>query len=327
MMGLTWGSEFGELGAIVDLKSAYPGEVAAMKERVFSGLWDSVEYKGRVFGIPFDMTEFVVFYRNDIIKTPPADWEELTNLLERLKCEGRGMIFDWGSMSWIGYSPFLWQAGVDYYSDDYSTVTLDSEAALISLKFFSELYTKYGVPKTKVPLEQAMMTADFPLAISGNWRIESFRISAPEMNSKWSIATMPKGPAGKMTGFIGGRTMGIFAQSAHKEAAWQFIKFLFKPDSQAKLYAAAVTKHDAYLPPRRDTWAMLTMDPEFRRVLIAQADDSKGPPAIANWDSCAEYVDEAIQRVVLQGADVSSELKNAKKQIERKCKAGKCPNP
>lgn len=323
MMGLTWGSEFGALGAIVDLNRAYPGEVDAMKKRIFSGLWDSIEYNGRVFGIPFDMTECIVYYRKDIIGAPPRDWRELAALLGKLNKEGKSMIFDWGSMSWIGYSPFLWQAGGDYYNRDYSKVTIDSTAAAEALKFFSELYTKYGVPVTKIPLEQGLRTGDFPIAISGNWKIESLRLSAPEITGKWSIAKMPEGPAGKMTAFVGGRIMSVFTLSKHKEAAWQFIKFLFRPESQTKLYAAAITKYDTYLPPRKDTLEMLTMDPEFRRVLVAQADDSKGPPAVPNWDSCAEYVDEAIQRVVLQRADVTSELENAKKQIEKKWKESK----
>jgi ABC-type glycerol-3-phosphate transport system substrate-binding protein len=192
---------------------------------------------------------------------------------------------------------------------------------MAALMFFSELYARYGVPKTKVPIEQGMRTGDFPLAISGNWKIDGLRLSVPEIAGRWSIATMPKGPTGKMTAFIGGRIMGIFTQSKKKEEAWQFMKFLFKPESQSKLYATALRTQETYLPPRKDTWDMLVgMDPEFKRVLVAQANDAKGPPAIANWDSCAEYVDDAIQRVILQGADIKKELESAKFQVEKASK-------
>lgn len=316
-MGLTWGTEFGSLGAMVDLAKTYPEEIKSIKGSVFPGLWNSIEYKGKVYGIPFDMTEYLLYYRNDMVAKPPRDWNELTSLLVELNQKGKGMLFDWGSLSWIGYSPFLWQAGGNYYNEDYSKVTVDSEEAVIGLKFFSELYTKYNVPKTKIPLEQGMRIGDFPIAISGNWKIDGLRLSAPEITGKWSIATLPKGPSGKMTVFIGGRIMGIFEQSRNKKEAWEFIKYLFTVEVQEKLYEAALTKQDTYLPPRMKTWDMLKMNPEFKNVLVAQANDAKGPPAVANWDSCSKYIDEAIQKVILKGAVPKKELEIAKEHLVR----------
>jgi len=316
-MGLTWGTEFGNLGAVVDLEKAYPAEVREIRDSVFTGLWRSLEYEGKVYGVPFDMTEYVMYYRKDLIPEPPRTWEELASLLEKLKKDGKGLIFDWGSLSWIGYSPFLWQTGGDYYNGNYSEVTINSQEAVSAMKFFAELYTKYNVPKTKIPLEQGMRTGDFPIAISGNWKIDGLRLSAPEIAGKWGIAVMPKGPTGRSTAFIGGRIVGIFEQSKKKEAAWRFIKFLFRPETQEKLYNAALEKQDTYLPPRMKTWNILKMEQSFKDVLVAQAHDAKGPPPVANWDSISKYVDEAIQKVVLQGADIKSELDTARKEMER----------
>jgi len=315
-IGLTWGTEFGTLDAMVDLAAAYPEEIRAIKKTVFSGLWNSIEYKGKVYGVPFDLTEYVLYYRNDTIKEPPRTWEELTAELENLNKLNKGMIFDWGSLSWIGYSPFLWQAGGDYYSSDYSHVTIDSPEAETAMKFFSELYTKYNVPKTKIPLEQGMRTGDFPLAISGNWKIDDLSLLAPEIAGKWSIAMMPKGPSGKRTAFIGGRIMGIFEQSKHKKEAWAFIQYLSTKEVQKILYEAALGKQDTYLPPNKDTWAIIDMNPKFKKVLVDQAEDSKGPPAIANWDAYTKSIDNVIQRAVLQGVDPKAGLADVKKELE-----------
>lgn len=316
-MGLTWGTEFGNFGAMVDLAESYPMEIKEIKASVFKGLWDSIEYKTKVFGIPFDMTEYVVYYRTDMIENAPRDWNEMTTVLTELARRGKGMIFDWGSLSWIGYSPFLWQAGGNYFNADCTQVTIDSKEAVTGMSFFAGLYTKYNVPKTKIPLEQGMRTGDFPLAISGNWKIDELRLLAPEIAGKWSIATMPKGPTGRMTGFIGGRIMGIFSQSKNKEAAWEFIKYLFTPEVQNRMYEAALIKQDTYLPPRIQTWDILKMDPRFKKVFVAQANDSKGPPPVTNWDALSKYVDEAIQKIILQNRDVEKELKEAKERISR----------
>ena len=319
-MGLTWGGEFGNLGSMVDLKAAYPAEVEEMRQSVFPGLWDSIQSGDKIFGIPFDMTEYVLYYRSDIISKPPETWEELAKVLAELGKDKKGMIFDWGSLGWIGYSPFLWQAGGDYYNKDHTQVVVNSPEAVAAMKFFSELYTKYNVPKTKIPLEQGMRTGDFPIAISGNWKIDALRLSAPEIAGKWSIATLPKGPTGKMTAFIGGRIIGIFEQSKNKPAAWEFIKYLFTPEIQKKLYEAAQSKEDTYFPPSTKTWDILTMDLKLKEVLVNQANDAKGPPPVPSWDTCARYVDEAIQKVILQGSDPQAELDIAKKELERMLK-------
>ena len=316
-MGLTWGMEFGSLGVMVDLGREYEEDVSRIKSEVFPGMWASIEYEGSVYGIPFDISEYVLYYRSDMISAPPDTWEDLANLLAYLNQKGKSMLFDWGSLSWIGYSNYLWQAGGDYYSPDHRSVTIDSPESLAAIKFFSELYTRYNVPKTKIPLEQGMRTGDFPMAISGNWKIDGLRLSAPEITGKWSIALLPKGPSGRRTAFLGGRIMGIFAQSKNKKEAWEFIKFLFAPKTQERLYRGAFLRQDTYLPPNMDAWDNLEMDEGLKRVLIEQARDAKGPPPVMDWDSAAKKVDEVIQRVVLKNADPKKELASCKAEMER----------
>ena len=311
-MGLTWGAEFGELGTMVDLGTEFSDDIKALEKDTFSGIWDSVEYKERVYGIPFDMTIHIMYYRKDIINRAPETWEELASLLEKLNKDGKGMLFDWGSMGWIGYSTYLWQAGGNFYNDSCTESIVDSQESLKAMKFFTDLYTVYKVPKTKIPLEQGMRTGDFPIGISGNWKIIGLTIGAPEIKDKWAIANLPKGPSGKKTAFLGGRIMGIFSQAKNKEKAWEFIKFLFRPESQVYLYKSSLETQDAYLPPNTDSWKMLEMDPEFKKVLIAQALDAQGPPPVLGWDTTTRHINQAIQRIILQKAGIVEELRTLK---------------
>lgn len=319
-MGLTWGAEFGELGAMVDLHQEFKSDVLSIKKDTFPGIWNSVEYRGRVYSIPFDITIHILYYRKDIIVSPPKNWDELVGILKKLNQQGRGMIFDWGSMDWIGFSTYLWQAGGNYYNSTYTASIIDSSQAVTGLRFFTDLYKVYKVPKTRIPLEQGMRTGDFPICISGNWKIIGLTVGAPEIKGKWSIAKLPAGPSGKSTAFIGGRSMGIFEQSKNKEKAWEFIKFLFSPSSQAYLYERSLETEDAYLPPNIDTWTKLDMDPEFKNVLIEQARDAKGPPPVLGWDTTTLFIDQAIQKVILKGTNPEVELRNLNYIIELELK-------
>jgi multiple sugar transport system substrate-binding protein len=314
-MGLTWGMEFGELGALVDLREAFPGDVAFMEESIFPGILDSTRVGDKVFGIPFDLSQHIVYYRTDMVPEPPENWEALLNTLIDLKKRDKAVVLDWGSLEWIGYAPFLWQAGGDFYNEDMTKVTLDTPEAAQALNYMAELY-KSGMPKTQVPLEQGMRTGDYPLAISGNWKIISLTVGAPEIKGKWDIAMLPEGPAGKRTAFLGGRIMSIFSRSRMRDEAWEFIQFLFKPENQVKMYKASLETEDSYLPPNMDTWEDLPMEARFKEVLEAQAMDAKGPPPVLSWDASARFVNHAIQKVVLKGADALDELRKATRDMQ-----------
>ncbi|MBD3379590.1 MAG: extracellular solute-binding protein [Candidatus Omnitrophica bacterium] len=315
-MGLTWGMEFGEKGAMVDLRAAFPEDIARMEKHIFPGILDSTRIGEKVFGIPYDMTEQVLFYRTDIIEDPPRTWVELMDTLEALRVQGKGMVIDWGSLEWIGFSPFLWQAGGSYYNEDHTRPTLDTPEAAEALSFFSALY-KEGVPRTQVPMEQGLRTGDYPLSIAGNWKIITLTGGAPEIAGKWSIAALPKGPTGRRTAFIGGRVIGIFSMSGMKKEAWEFIKFLSTPESQTAIYEGSMATQDAYLPPNMDAWEDLPMNEEFKDVLVRQAKDAKGPPPVLAWDSSTRFVNEAIQMAIFRNADPATVLRKANEEMER----------
>ena len=315
-MGLTWGMEFGELGALVDLREAFPEDVANLETKIFPSMLESTQVSRKVFGIPFDLSVQVMYYRKDLVPDPPDTWNELLQAIRDLKARNKGMVYDWGSLEWIGYSAFLWQAGGEYYNSDHTKVTLDTPQAAEAMQFFADLYT-VGMPKTQVPLEQGMRTGDYPLAVSGNWKIISLTVGAPELKGKWGIAMLPEGPTGKRTAFIGGRILSVFSRSKLKKDSWEFIKFLYRPESQVRIYEASLETDDAYLPPNMDTWGALPMDKEFKKVLVDQAKDARGPPPVLAWDSSTRFVNHAIQMVVLRGADPSEELGKATLQMQK----------
>jgi len=297
-MGLTWGTEFGMKGAMVDLAQAYPQELAHIKSEVFPSIWSATEFKGKVYAVPFDMTLQIVYYRKDLIP-------ELESLLKTLNSEGKNMIIGWGSMEWIGYAPFLWQAGGDFYNKEGTAATLNTPEAERALGFFA---SKYNVPRAGQNFGQGLRSGDYPIGITGNWLINSFPVDAPELEGKWGIALLPAGPGGKRTAFVGGRVMGIFEQSKNKTQAWEFIKFLSREDVQRRMYDEVAKAYNVYMPPNVNAWNKLPLKKEFIDVLLKQARDAKAPPSVSGWNEATRFIVQAIQRVTIENSDPSVEL-------------------
>lgn len=317
-MGLTWGIEFGRLGALVDLQEAFPQDLEAIRAATFPGLWDSIQQGGHVYGIPFDVSVQLLYYRTDLVPRAPQTWGELTDVLQRLQQDQRGMLIDWGNLSWIGFAPFLWQAGGDFYNVQQTAAALTTPEAVRALQFFRDLYVRAGVPRTAVPLEQGLRTGDFPLAISGNWKIVSLTAGAPDIAGKWAVGLLPKGPTGKRTAFLGGRAAAIFARSRHRAEAWAFLRYLFEePAVHEQLYADGLTTQDAYLPPNMASWDALPIEPGMKAILKQQAQEAKGPPAVSGWTETTHVLEEAIQSVVLKGAEPLAALSRANEAMNR----------
>jgi multiple sugar transport system substrate-binding protein len=252
-----------------------------------------------------------MYYRNDLIPSPPKNWDELTQLLAGLNKEGKSLILDWGSLDWIGYSPFLWQAGGDFYSADYSRSALESPEAIKALTFFTDLYRKYKVPQSGQTIAQGLRSGSYPLGISGSWLINSLPVDAPEIQGKWSIAMLPQGPSKKRTAFIGGRAMGIFNQSKMQNEGWEFLKFLSQPQSQKIIYEEVAKSHNIYMPPNISTCDILPIDDQLRKTLVAQALDAQAPPPVLGWNDSTRFIVEAIQKSIVNGADPALSLKDA----------------
>jgi ABC-type glycerol-3-phosphate transport system substrate-binding protein len=319
-MGLTWGTEFGNLGAMVDLREEFPDDMTEFEESIFPGIWQAAEFNDKVYAVPFDMSLQILYYRTDIIDRAPDNWQELSILLAKLNKKEQALIFDWGSLNWLGYAPFLWQAGGDFYNKKKTQSRLDSQQAAEALDYFSSLYTEYETPVTSIPVEQGMRTGDYPVCIAGNWKINTLLSVAPEIKGKWSIAQLPKGPTGKRTAFIGGRVMGIFSDSKLKEESWNFIKYLSSPPVQLRIYEEAAKSFDTYLPPNLKSWDILPMESDFKQILRAQAMDAKGPPSVLGWDDSTRYIDTAIQQCVLNSQEPKEVLIDTKKELDKRIK-------
>lgn len=310
-MGLTWATEFGSKGAMIELKESFPEDMEQIEKSVFRSIWDSVKWKNKVYGIPFDMTVQILYYRKDLIPNPPQTWDELVSLLEH----GKKFVIGWGSLDWIGFSPFLWQAGGDYYDKNGTKAILDSREALVALKFFSSLYTKYNVPRSAENFAAGFRSGEYPLVMCGNWLINSFPAEMPELEGKWSIALLPKGPSGKRTSFIGGRVIGIFKTSKNVDKAFKFIKFLMKPEIQIEIYNEIAKSKNIYLPPNIEVWKNLPIKEEFKKILFEQIKEAKGPPSVLGWDDSTKYVVESIQNVVVLGSEPQQELQKLNKKL------------
>jgi multiple sugar transport system substrate-binding protein len=80
-MDTIWTPEFAEAGWLRELKGA---EKADALDDVLDGPKDSVTWKGKTYAVPEDTNVQVLWYRKDLVPTPPETWDEMIAMAKKL---------------------------------------------------------------------------------------------------------------------------------------------------------------------------------------------------------------------------------------------------
>jgi multiple sugar transport system substrate-binding protein len=314
-MGSTWPTYFGLKGGMVNLMKDFPAQTKKIMADTFPGALPSAEYKGAVYGLRYDMTTLLLYVRTDILAqmglSIPTTWGELTAIIPKLKAKGKEFVIGWGNKEWIGASPFISQAGGDIYNSDGTASALISPKTQQGLKFFTELYTKYGVPHAVLDAFTGFASGEYPLIIDGDWIGPTLDAQSPEIKGKWTVAVLPKGKVSN-AGFIGGRNIGIFANSKHKKEAMEFLAYLSTPEVQKRIFNILREKAGGILlPPNMKAWNIIGLDKNYAMVLKKQLAVSKSPRFVIGGDESYQYLNNALSEIILQGVDFNKAIDKA----------------
>jgi multiple sugar transport system substrate-binding protein len=133
-LDVVWTAEFAKAGWATPLTDD-PGGAAERDARAdtLAGPLKSAEYDGKLYAAPVTTNTQLLWYRADLVKTPPADWDAMVTEATRLHSEG---LPSWiavqakqyeGLMVW--FNTLLQSAGAQIVSDDGKSVTLTDTPA------------------------------------------------------------------------------------------------------------------------------------------------------------------------------------------------------
>src|SRR5690349_6540294 len=107
------------------------------------------------------------------------------------------------------------------------------------------------------------------MSFSGPWHRSLISKAAPQLESKWDTARVPKDQSS--TSFVGGAEMAVFKNSPNREAAWKFVQYMVQPQTQVAWY-----KDINDLPAVKSAWDDSTISGDKSlKVFGDQLNDSK----------------------------------------------------
>lgn len=312
----------GAKGALVDLNEAAPDLAGQLEQQANPGALRAIRSAdGRLFGAPFDMHVQLQYYRSDLLREAPADWDGFIATARALHAQGHGFAQQWGNTSWLGFYPYLRQAGGAVYDASCSKAVIASPEAVRALNYYARLYRELQAPTDGWPdADGGLESGAYGLMQSGTWLLSRMDMVHKGLVGKWAAAPLPTGPTGKRTAVLGGTVLAITRFSPNRTLALDFMRTVYQPDVTRRMAEAALQYGGMWLPSgRQDQIASLPLP--HRDALLAQLADAEGPPPCPAWMRQDYIVTRAVQRVVLAGGDPQTELSRAAAVMNRALEA------
>ncbi|HUJ58592.1 MAG TPA: extracellular solute-binding protein [Kofleriaceae bacterium] len=183
----------------------------------------AMTYKGSLWGLPLATKSLVLFYRTDMIATPPTTTDQLFALEPQLHARGASVLA-YANFDLYGHAPWLHGFG-GRVLDEHGTLAIATPEAARAIAFARELIVRDVTPsETTGPLVASLFNdGKAAMAMSGPWFIADIDRAVP-----WKVAPLPiVSETGKPAApFLGVEGILMSAKARDKDAAFAVMNAL-----------------------------------------------------------------------------------------------------
>ena len=277
-------------------------------------------YQERIWGIPQVIDMQLLFYRKSMFEDanlePPETLDELVDTAKALTTNKVKGLFlgNQGGAGVLGGTP-LYAAGLELITED-GKVGFDDPIAASTLGKLRRLYTDksllLGAPSDwsdPAAFTQGLTAMQW----SGLWAIPQVQKA---LGNDFGVLPFPKdGPSGRPAVPVGAYGAAVSARSKHKDAAKNFVKWLWVDNTDAQQDFAL--SYGLHIPARISLAKKAT---KLRKGPAADAvryaTDNGFPDAPLLWTPVSRNAyQDALSRIIKDGANPETELKTVVRKV------------
>ncbi|MBX3085564.1 MAG: extracellular solute-binding protein [Anaerolineae bacterium] len=231
-LDIIWSPEFAKQGIIMNLSEKMP-DFKDFADKVFPGPLSTNAYDGAYYGLPLDTNTRVLIYNQELldkagIKAPQTidDMKASCEAVTKLG-EGNYLFSDGGTSGW-NLLPWIWSFGGDITDDKMTTATgyVNGEKTVAAIQFLHDMIANKcfsdGFIGSGIDTWGGYFGGTIGSMLEGPWLYPTAESQYP--NFKVSAELMPAGEGGHVS-VVGGENIVVAANSAHTDAALEFLRF------------------------------------------------------------------------------------------------------
>ena len=316
---------FASRGTLAPLTQDMAGSDGVESGTFYDAALKAFAYQGTQYGLPITFSTVVLFYNKDLfdaagVAYPTSDWtwSDVIAAAKKLTDPSKRV---WGIYQPIQFWEFYKVAAQAGGGLEVSPeVKIDTPANRRALHYLVDKVRTDEVMPTDAQLS-GVANEDFFLAghlgmdVSGIWMFDKFKAAKFD----WDIAVEP-GDAQKATHFFA-NAAAIAQKSAHKEAAWKWVKFLASAQAVGKARIDTSWELPALSVERLKADGLMQAylskgKPANRQAVFESLKYAVTPPVVADQPKLQDIINQELQAASLGSKTVEQALADAQKRVE-----------
>ncbi|MDY6065712.1 MAG: sugar ABC transporter substrate-binding protein [Finegoldia sp.] len=300
--------QFAENGILEDLTGYVTDE---QKENYIESVFATGKVNDKQYGIPMAFSSRGLFYRSDLIKNPPTNWDELLQVSkEQTSGNRKGFAIPTDITSGTDeILNFIYQNGGKIV-DENGNFVINSKKNIETLEYLKKLVDYIPDPVSTARDDQAQLFINDNLAmfISGGW--ETPTLDENVKNSPYSVAMLPDGKQKAVTLVTDSYT--IDSTSEHKEEAYKFIEFMGKLENQ-KL----ITASHGWFPVLKAEADNEIYKSEVNKPMYEMIQYGIPEPQVPSWDDFNKSFTIAVQKTLTGEMTAEESLNECQQEVSK----------
>ncbi len=232
---VVWTAEFAAKGWLQPLKD----KMALDTSKMLKPTVEAASYKGTLYAAPESSDGGILYYRKDLVPTPPKTWDEMMSMCSIATANNMGCYagqFKKYEGLTVNASEAINSAGGSVLDKD-GKPSLNTPEAKAGLENLAKAYADGNIPKEAITFqeeESRQAFQDGKLLFLRNWPYV-YNLATTEGSSKvkdvLGMAALP-GKDGPGASSLGGHSAAVSVYSKNKATALDFLKFLTTEENQ-----------------------------------------------------------------------------------------------
>ncbi len=294
-LDVVWTGEFAESRWLVDLED----ERREIERVSLPAPFQSAVWKGKLWAAPFTSGAGILYYRTDLVPTPPTTWEDLFRVgLDRARQAGIEPYVGQGAQyegMVVNFLEYFWGAGGEVFDADRKEVRFEQDAAVRAIDFMrTALRDRFYAESLPHMTEQDAleMFREGKALFMRNWPHAYADVTGPgsKVEGRVGIAPLPTFEGGAPVSALGGQNLAVSRYAKDVDTAKDFVKFA---STDARVQHLLGNRPHSRAPTMASVYEELDADPVMA-LLARVLPGAKARPPTPNWASISDEIQQQV---------------------------------